>query len=656
MDFFTQQDTARRNTSLLVLLFVVAVLLLIAITNVLVAITIWSIDGTLQTLEQTTTAELLARVNVDQMLLIGFLVSSVVCIAIIFKWFQLGSGGKSVAESLGGARIQPNTDNPDEKRVLNVVEEMALASGMPVPPVYLLHHELGINAFAAGKTPADAVIGVTKGCATSLTREQLQGVIAHEFSHILNGDMRLNLQLVAMLNGIVFIGGVGRMLLHTRGGHRRHSYGVSHGSSNRRSSGGAQLMMLGLALVVLGWLGSLFGSLIRASVSRQREFLADASAVQFTRNPQGIADALKVIGGYQYGTVLEQTEPEEVSHLFFGRALNSLTGLFSTHPPLIERISRIDPHWDGNYILPKPSETAAREQLEAEQAAQREAKRQKQQALAGAVIASSLGVPLPEEGTVAAAEDTLDAIPDRLYSASREPLGAMAIVLALLLDCEKEVKQKQFELLLQSPTQGLLAEIEKVTKDISRLDIVLRLPLLEICIPALKCMSSAQYRLFKRQMMLLIQADQSIEFFECCLYQLVRHYLDVEFMDEAPSKPKYARIEQVAESFHHVLSIMTCYAHEQIDDAEKAFNRGANTVGLYNLRMMPQETLQEEKMGVALRQLACCSPLLKAKVLKAFANAAHHDQTLNLLEREMLTTLAALMDSPIPITKLLLDE
>lgn len=644
MDFFSQQDKARRNTGLLVLLFVVAVLILIAITNVLVAITIFSIDGSLNVTNQSSLSGVFQRVSWEQFGLIGLLVSGVVLVAIAFKWLQMGEGGKNIAESLGGSRIQPNTDDPDEKRVLNVVEEMALASGMPVPPVYLLRHELGINAFAAGKTPADAVIGVTQGCAASMNRDQLQGVIAHEFSHILNGDMRLNLQLIAMLHGIVFIGGVGRMMLHS-GGRRRHRY---RSSSSRRSSGGAQLAVLGLALIVIGWLGNFFGSVIRASVSRQREFLADASAVQFTRNPEGIAQALKIIGGSQYGTSLESNHTEEVSHLFFGRAMQNLTGLFATHPPLMERISRIDPHWDGNYMLPKPSETEARKKMETEREAQREAKRKQKQALAGAVIASSLGAPEVEAGTVAASEQVLDDISASLYEAAKDPMGAMAVVLGLLEADDKSVRDQQRALLLQHPTKGLLTQIDKVAEDLRRLNPALRLPLLEICMPALKCLSVTQYKHFKRQVVLLIQADKTIDLFECCLFQLLRHYLDTEYGAEKPSKPKFRKAQQISDSLHQLLSLLAYEGHSGRVDAEKAFNRGASTLGLYNLRILPEGEASVAKLGAALKQMASSQPLLKAKILKACVNAIQQDKQVSQVEKDLLATLAALMDSPVP--------
>jgi len=221
---------------------------------------------------------------------------------------------------------------------------MALAANMPVPPVYVMNHERGINAFAAGIVPADAVVAVTRGTIDHLKRHELQGVIAHEFSHILNGDMRLNIRLAAMLKGITFIGDVGHILL-------RSNNRVRTGRSGKND---AALPMLGLALWILGWLGGLAAGFIKAAISRQKEYLADAGAVQFTRDSGGIADALKVIGGYIPGSLVHAARAAEMSHIFFGQIEHHLWQLFSTHPSLQERIRRLDARWDGQYIQRQP--------------------------------------------------------------------------------------------------------------------------------------------------------------------------------------------------------------------------------------------------------------------------------------------------------------
>ena len=281
-NFFAQQDLARRNTRILVVLFTLAVLLLLLLTNIIALVSLGFIDPSFLSSSldwQTLPWHLVGWVSIA--------VLAAVTIAVLFKWQQLRAGGKVVAESLGGIRLLPDSQDPLQRRLLNVVEEMALAANLPVPPVYLLP-ERGINAFAAGYSPADAVIGVTQGCLEQLSRDELQGVIAHEFSHIFHGDMRLNMRLVALLYGILVIGLIGEFLL-------RSSRASSMVRSSRDKSPGG-IMLVGLGLLIIGYTGTFFGNLIKAAVSRQREFLADASAVQFTRNPDGIAGALKKIG------------------------------------------------------------------------------------------------------------------------------------------------------------------------------------------------------------------------------------------------------------------------------------------------------------------------------------------------------------------------
>src|SRR5262245_33763556 len=318
MDFFERQDRARRNTLQLIVYFGFGVVLMILAVYlaVLVAFTGLSASESRHSHgfgERSRPAFTLWNPSWFMGAATGTL--SVVLLGALYRVSGLSRGGKAVAEMLNGRPISPVTTDPDERKVLNVVEEMALASGVPVPPVYLLANESGINAFAAGHSPSDAVIGVTAGTVRLLKRDELQGVIAHEFSHILNGDMRLNLRLMGWVFGILCLAIIGRMLLQVRGGKKN------------------PLPVLGIALLVIGWAGVFFGRLIQAAVSRQREFLADAAAVQFTRNPEGLAGALKKIGGLKMGSRIKAAEAEEASHMFFGNGVGkSFLHLWDTHP------------------------------------------------------------------------------------------------------------------------------------------------------------------------------------------------------------------------------------------------------------------------------------------------------------------------------------
>ncbi len=330
MDFFERQDKARRNTRLLVFYFALAVLSLIVAVDAAVALTFRLVSAHESSFGETPPNP----VRFDLMAAATLGTLAIVSIGSISKTLQLASGGSAVAELLDGRLIHSETRDANERKLLNIVEEMSIASGVPVPQVYVMDNEDGINAFAAGHSTSDAAISVTRGALQLLTRDELQGVIAHEFSHVLNGDMRLNIRLMGLIFGILCLTVIGRVLIRTRG---------------RKNP----LPLLGLALIIIGFAGVFFGRLIQAAVSRQREGLADASSVQFTRNPAGLAGALKKIGGLEQGSKLKSPRAEEASHLFFANGVGeSFFGLLATHPPLIERIRALDPSFDGKFPRP----------------------------------------------------------------------------------------------------------------------------------------------------------------------------------------------------------------------------------------------------------------------------------------------------------------
>src|SRR5205823_2467477 len=329
VDFFDRQDKARRNTTLLVFYFVLAVLSLLLAVNVVVSLLFIGFTNyglVIRNLNPVSSANELSLPwsHGELLFLVTIGTLSVILIGSVFKTLQLARGGSAVAELLGGRLIDSNTTDADERKLLNVVDEMSIASGVPVPQVYLMDGEAGINAFAAGHSTSDAAISVTRGCMKLLSRDELQGVIAHEFSHILNGDMRLNLRLMGLVFGILCLTVIGRILIRAQ----RSKF---------------LLPIIGVSLIVIGWAGVFFGRLIQAAVSRQREALADAAAVQFTRNPAGLAGALKKI--LIHGSRIDSPHAEEASHLFFANGLD--TSIFATHPLLTDRIRALRPTFDG---------------------------------------------------------------------------------------------------------------------------------------------------------------------------------------------------------------------------------------------------------------------------------------------------------------------
>lgn len=645
MNFFEQQDLARRNARVLLLMFLVAVFGLIVLTNMAVAAFLFfSQDYNIYAGNREGVAGFWSYFSWARFGSIGLAITATVAMVVLVKWLQLSSGGKAVAEGMGGTRIVPQTRDKAERRCLNVVEEMALAANMPVPPVYVLNGERGINAFAAGSTPADAVVAVTRGTLEHLQRNELQGVIAHEFSHILNGDMRLNIRLAAMLKGITFVGDVGHFLLRSSNHHRT-------GLSNNKD-GGPALSILGLALLLLGWLGGLAAGFIKAAISRQKEFLADASAVQYTRDAEGIGGALKVIGGYIPGTLVHAARATELSHIFFGQIEHRLWQVFATHPPLDQRIRRIDPRWDGNYITRKvqhyveePSRPGAGEVGVG------------RAAIVAAAAAAAMGDVAGVQEALADADFGPDAaqldaqtanrytLPTAFVGHSHEPLGASALVLSLLISTDAAVRNAQLKQVEATGIMGLTELVNTLSPGVHELGPSQRLPLLELCLPALKSMSARQYRAFKDTLLRVIKADQKTELYEWCLFQLLRHYLDPEFVQVKASRPRYRRLANVAGQLQTVLSVL---AHEGSGSAQQAFGRGTEELGLEKLTLMPLDQCSVAGFSKAAQELGDCYPLLKPRILKAMALAASANGDICEKERELVRALAAVMDCPIP--------
>ncbi|MDX1683051.1 MAG: M48 family metallopeptidase, partial [Phycisphaeraceae bacterium] len=368
MNFFEHQELAQKQTRRLVWMFTVSVLVVILVSWLALGSIVWLAVGWMA-MKADNPPPGWWQVMSNGWVLLATLGGTIVVILFgsIGKMFELRDGGRVVAEMLGGRRVEPATTDPHERKLMNVVEEMSIASGTPVPPVYLLDDETGINAFAAGFEATDAVIGVTRGCIEKLSRDELQGVIAHEFSHVIHGDMRLNLRMIGWIYGIFALAAIGEGLMRV--------VWYSGGSSRRsnRDGGGAivfAVLAAGLVLLIIGYVGMALGKMIQASVSRQREYLADASAVQYTRYPEGIAGALKKIGGYgKMGSDLGVTGAGQFNHMFFGRNrdhLDPFDGLYASHPPLTNRISRLDPAFDGTFpeIVPEESEAQAAQEAD----------------------------------------------------------------------------------------------------------------------------------------------------------------------------------------------------------------------------------------------------------------------------------------------------
>jgi len=643
MNFFESQDRVSRNTTLLVVLFVLAVVALIIMTNVLIVIVFGFIDS-----QQLRDGETLTRqMDWKTFAAVGAGVSVVVLAGSLYKIMALSAGGKVVAESLSGQLIARNTQDLNQRKLLDVVEEMAIASGTPAPPVYLLANERGINAFAAGLSPRDAVIGVTQGAIERLSREQLQGVIAHEFSHIFNGDMRLNIRLMGALNGILILGMLGYYLL----------YSASFSGRRRgNDKGGGGILALAIGLMAIGFAGTFFGALIRAAVSRQREYLADASAVQFTRNPNGIAGALKRIGGLEAGSRVENPGAPEVSHAFFAQGISGFMQMLSaTHPPLAKRILRIDPQWDGKFDSSDRPD-AARVEVQAG-----EAKTMTRQAAVNKVGAFAAGAAVadvmtamdrignPKQEAVDYARSLLSELPVVIKEAAREPHGARAIIYSMLLDKGQKVRARQLKQLQDYADPDVYALTLTLMPQMDDLDIKFRLPVIDIAIPALKQLSLSQYKSFRGNLIALIEMDSRVDLLEWSLQKILFRHLDGQFFKPAPMKARYSDPGRLKKEIELVLSVMARAGAQDQSEVEGAFGASVQALESSGLALLAKDQIRIADLDLALGKLDQLKPLAKYRLLKACVASIWHDQRATAVEVELFRVFAAVLDCPVPL-------
>jgi len=647
MDFFARQDAARRKTSVLLFYYLLAVVSIIGgIYLALMGILLY--NGLTAT-----------QWNPDLLLSISILVLIIIGGGTLYKVSILKKGGSRVAEMLGGSLMQSNSRDLQERRLLNVVEEMAIASGVPVPPVYVLNDEKGINAFAAGFSPDTAVIGVTRGALAALSRDELQGVIGHEYSHILNGDMRLNIKLMGFLHGILVIAVIGRGILDGMSRGRRSS------SGSKKNSGGGAIMLFALALVLIGYLGVFFGNLIKGAVSRQREYLADAAAVQFTRNPLGLAEALKKIGGLQSGSSLQSPRAEEASHMFFANGLKkSFLNLLATHPPLEERIRILDPRFDGKFPALTLAEAEKRVQSELLAADQAQLS-----SLAGAdapetatvadlsanpdKVIAAIGTPLYQH--IEMAGRLLAGLPEKVRKTARDPFGARALIYCLLLDRNAGLRKIQLDLLATQADQAVYNELMDLLPLLEKESPSVRLPLVDLALPALRQLSPAQHLLFRKNVDALIMADRKINIFEYVLqYILVRH-LEPE-KGPAPSGETISQITQATAEISTVLSLLATVGHRGAREAGRAFDHAVRFFAAQyqtKFAFLPDGQVKLKDLDNALARLARARPDIRKSVMTACLACLAHDRKVTVLEAELFRAVGAALNSPMP---LIMDE
>lgn len=670
--FFDRQEAARTNTLWLVTLFVTAVVGLVATTSAIAYLASQNIKLEADQGKPIPPA-LVAAV-------VGAATAGVILLGSLYQVVALRAGGGTrVAESLGGRPLMQETDDLSERRLLNIVEEMAIASGTPVPPVYLLD-EPGVNAFAAGYLPGDAVIGVTRGAVEQLNREQLQGVIAHEFSHVLNGDMRMSIRMIGILHGILLLSLIGHMLLRSI-----RFVGSSRSSNSDRGNAGVvmALVVSGLVLIVLGAIGSFLGGLIKASVSRQREYLADASAVQFTRNPSGLAGALKRIGGLSRHGLLRHPNAAVASHMYFAQGVyEGLTGLLATHPPLEKRIRSIEPSWDGTY--PTVADTAVPTSREPDRSHAAGSRRLAESA-AGLVGGSApletdrrmgrqspslqlpparssfepalVPVPLVMSGTEQVGEPAaehrryaatlLQEIDRDLKKAAAEPYSARALVFALLMDNDESIRQQQFASLDRLITPDVVGLTRKLLPKLMDAPDAARLPLVDLALPMLRMMTGPQYATFIKAFREMVKADLRLTVFEWALSQVLVRNLRREFEPRESTVTLYNRLNKLIPEVSVLLSVMARVG-TGMGDAEMAFRQGAAELKSVQPELLPVSECSFAALDRALSKLARTSPHSRHDLLMACAATVCSDGIVRVKEGELIRGIADLLDCPMP--------
>lgn len=629
-------------------LFLLAIVILLLLSNLIVFEFIYFINYGVLTFSL---ARLGTVFDSSLSILLSCAILGFITLGSLYKLFQLSSGGSVIATHLGGVIVPRGSTDPLHRKILNVVEEMAIASGTPVPQVYILN-EQGINAFAAGWKTTNAVIGITQGALERLSRDELQGVIAHEFSHIFNGDMRLNIRLIAILHGILMIGMLGRMILRS----------LRFVRTSRSSKGGGQAVLLivgiGGALTVIGYSGTFFGNWIKSLISKQREYLADASAVQFTRNSEGIANALKKIGGAIPGSALLATAVDEYSHAYFALGDTHIGWFsFSTHPPLKERIYRIQPFWDGNYLFDERKPVMQKD----DDSGQLDQKRRRKQAVATA-LGAGIGMSVSTDSVMGSldnigdvTEEQIDAayawrqqLPVEVLAHAENPYSAQAMVLALLLHEDQSIEARQYSVLIDIIGElhaDNVKQVQQLVRDIARTQ---TLALIDLALPTLREMTKEQYGRFRSCVQQLVLADDETDLREWIIQRVVLQHLDEQYGFRKKPLASFFVLGSAKYGAELMLSMLTYLEHTDDDEVRQAFDAAKRSVGAGALQLLAVSEMTAENLSIAMDQLEQLKPPIKKRFLQACVSCITHNGEVTIQAYELTRAIASCMDCPMP--------
>jgi Zn-dependent protease with chaperone function len=601
MNFFEQQTLSRKKTQLLFILFLIAVLAIITALY-LIASPLWQTGGHWQWWHP------------EYALIITLSTLTLIAIGALYRIHSLKGGGAIVAKALGGREIKPShLQGLAEKRLYNVVEEMAIASGVPIPRIFILEQENAINAFAAGYTIHDAAIAVSKGSLEQLTRDELQGVVAHEYSHILNGDMRLNIHLIGILGGILVIATIGRILIE-----------IGARSRGGRNNPGPALILAGLAITAIGYIGVFFGRLIKAAISRQREYLADASAVQFTRNPQGIGGALTKILKWSQGSRIKNPMAEEASHLFFAQAIKiNFQALMATHPPLEKRIAAIL----SIPISKLPTSTP----LQA-----RSSTHKNHQELI-AQIGQISSTPNQIAHTL---EEKIHPI---LWQKAHEPQHAPTLIQALLLAENSATQAAQLRVIEHDLGKDEAQHTAALTALMPK-EKELRWILLQTALPALRENTPQHNQQLLHRAKKITLSDGHLNFMELTIEILLEKWL----LQPTPHLAPIRKLDAVRPALVPLLTSLAKIGHPQDSDLQRSALQAA-WLTLYPTTPIPAiEPTSYHALRQALIHLASATSEIKQHILSAATIIITYDEHIYRQEKDYIRMIALILDAPIP--------
>ncbi|MDR1614653.1 MAG: M48 family metallopeptidase [Campylobacteraceae bacterium] len=623
MNFFERQKKAKRKIELLILLFLISIFGVCFGISYTIGVLFINSRGDKLILSP---VSIYQNMSPELLLYTFFGTFAVIIAGSLYKISQLSdNSGVFIAKSLNGKLLTKRATNANELMLLNIVDEMSIASGIPSPPVYLMDKDNTINAFAAGTTYDDAIIGVTKGAVELLTREELQGVIAHEFSHIFNGDMKLNIRSIGILHGILCISLVGEFIVRSA----RHS---------RKNGGGA--ILIGITLYVAGYIGLFFGSLIKAAINRQREYLADASATQFTRYPKGLAGALKKIGGA--GSVINSAKADEFSHLYFSSGVKNFFS-FNTHPPLEKRILALEPLWNGKFIFPKPLKTEIKPKKISD----------KKESLKAVTVAAILNE-IDNAGSLNVknlqrAKNKIAEIPQTIYNATTDTIKSQLIIFALLLDKNETVRKIQRDIIKTEFLETENINFKEIEDEIPKLQKDLILNVIQINMPTLKTLTKEQYLKFRTVVNRLIEADKALSYFEINLKYIVLYPLDITFGLQKIPHEIYSNLFSINFEVSAFLSVI---AYSQFNDNEKALEVFSNMTHIADepkLSYMLFENISLPLLESAYIKMQKCKPLLRRKIIEMTLYLLKSDGKFTAKDLESIHALSSLLHLPVSI-------